>query len=320
VRTLRCFVYLFVLLHHPVGARAEIVDRIRAIVNDRVVTQSDLNRFSQSFKNKGLVDEALLFFYDAQKVKASPSDMLNYLIDETLIDSEVARQGINVTIEKVEAEIKGLLASSGMTKEAMRDMLKKKGVGYAEYQNLIQVSRQRKNLLQKEIQAKIKISDDDIAAVYLQGKKDYKALIFEYELSHILFLPKNGGAAGATGRAEEVKSRLDKGQSFESLASQYSEDPDFTQGGVFGVVKAGEIVPQLEKALAGLQVGETTGLVAMGDGVHIFKVLKKTLVPSEEFLRLKPQIADRLYAEAFKKQYLIWIESLRRSAYLKINT
>ena len=186
-------------------------------------------------------------------------------------------------------------------------------------QNFIKTSIQRQSLLQQEVSSKIKISDDDIAAYYIQNSKNTKALVFEYELAHILFLTSNGGDSGARKRAEEVKKSLDSGGSFERLASQHSEDPRFTQGGIFGEVKVGEIVPALETALRGRQPGDTTGVVKMPDGYHIFKVLKRKLSPSPEFIKAKAQIAEVLFSQSVKRQYETWIDGQRQTAYIKIN-
>ena len=159
----------------------------------------------------------------------------------------------------------------------------------------------------------------DIASYFIQSKKDPKALVFEYELSHIFFTPKNGGLEEARRRAQGVATRLTSGTPFEALAAQHSEDPEFSQGGFFGNVKVGEIVPQLESALASIRPGDTTSLVEMSDGIHIFKILRRRLVPSPEFEKAKGQIADRLFAEAFSRQYHLWIEVLRSASYVKLN-
>jgi peptidyl-prolyl cis-trans isomerase SurA len=143
--------------------------------------------------------------------------------------------------------------------------------------------------------------------------------VFEDELAHILFSTSNGGKDEARKRAESVKAKLDQGGSFEALAAQHSEDPEFSQGGLFGTVKVGEIVPQLERALSSVRPGEITGIIEMPDGLHIFKVLKRRLVPSPDFERAKNAIADKLFGEAFKRQYFLWIEGLRTSSYIKIN-
>jgi len=300
-------------------ANGEVVDRVLAIVNSKIVTKSDLEGFQKRFKSKGLLDEALLGFYDSKKVSTDDATALAYLIDERLIDGEVERQGIATPIERIEGEIRNTLARSGTSRETLKTMLKSRGLTYAQYQDHIRTSLQRQSLLQKEISSKIKISEEDIAAAYVQATKDTKALVFEYELAHILFSPNNGGLSGAKDRADLVVRKLESGNSFESLAAQYSEDPDFSQGGVFGTVRVGEIVPSLEKALVGLAPGATTGVVQMADGFHVFKILKRTLVPSPDFERNRGRIADKLFSEAFQRQYFVWIEVLRLSSYVKLN-
>ena len=300
-------------------ASAKVVDRIVAIVNDQIVTQSDINSFRKKLKTKGLVDEALLVFYDQNKIKKNRKNTLNYLIDERLIDSEVVRNNIVAPIEKVEGEIRNIIRRTGTSRAGLKASLKKRGLRFSDYQDFIKRSIQRQTLLQREVSSKIKISDDDIASFYIQKSKNSKALVFEYELAHILFLTKNGGPEEAMKKAQEVRKSLNSGGNFERLASQHSEDPRFTQGGVFGEVKVGEIVPALENALKGKKPGDITKIVKMGDGLHIFKILKRKLSPSPEFIKAKPRIAEALFSQAFKRQYDLWIEGQRQTAYIKIN-
>lgn len=300
-------------------AQAKVIDRILAVVNDQMVMLSDMEKFRQRLSSDGLVDKALLSFYDVDKIKKSKDYALKYLIDTKLIDSAIEKQGIVVPIEAVEGEVRSIAQKSGLSKDALIASLKRRGVPYSEYQDFIKTSMERQNLLKKEISSKIKISDEDIANFYLQNQKDSKAQVFEYTLAHILFLPSNGGEKAALERAEKVKEQLAKGTSFSALAAKFSEDPRFSQGGLFGEVRAGEIVPALEKALVGVKEGDTTSVVKMPDGYHIFKVLKRSLVASEEFERLKAQIADKLFSEIFFRQYETWIQDQRRTAFLKIH-
>lgn len=313
------FLIICIFLICTANAHAKVIDRVLAVVNDRMVTQSDLTDFQNDLKNKGLVDSALLAFYDVKSIQSNPSAALNYLIDTKIIDSVIDKLGIQVPIEDVEAEIRNIARKSNLSKQQLMDGLKKRGVRYSDYQDFVKTSIERQNLLKKEISSKIKISDEDIANFYIQKRNNSDALVFEYELAHIFFQPKENKSKSPSERANEVLNKLKSGESFNVLASKYSEDPRFSQGGLFGVVKAGDIVPELEKALKGLKEGDTTGIVKMSNGFHIFKVLDRKLVASDDFEREKRFIADKLFSEVFFRQYGTWMQEQRKSAFLKVH-
>lgn len=303
----------------------KVIEKIIAIVNNDLVLLSDLNEFTSKIKSNGLVDDALLEFYDRKKLAESNETRIQFLVDEKVIDTEVSRQGIQAPIEKVEGEIRNILNNRGVTREQLKETLAKRGVKFSDYQDFIKTGIQRQSLIEREVSSKIKISDDDIATYYIQKNLSSKPLVFEFNLSHIVFLvPKDGdqkaGMAAAKVKAEALKAKLAAGGNFEALASQYSEDPNFTQGGQFGNFRMGDLVPSVEKAVYKLSPGETSDVVQMADGYHVFKVLKRSLVPSNEFERRKNEIASILFKDAFQRQFRVWLEALKRTSYIKVNS
>ncbi len=299
---------------------AEPIDRILAIVNDDIITQSDVTGFQKKLRSNGLVDEALLNMYDRRKVADDTKLLLDYLIDERTIDSEIRSTGLVSPIEQVEAEIGNIARSRGVDRNQLKAALKNEGVAYSDYQDFIKTSLQRQNLLQKEVTSKIKISDEDITSYYIANYSSAKALVFEYTLAHILFLKTNGGPDEAKKRADGVFAKLGSKVPFEVLAAQHSEDPHFVQGGLFGTFKVTDFNKDVEQVIAKMGVTDVSAVVAMPDGYRIFKVIKKVLVPSPEFESKRDDIHRKLLSENFKKQFRNWVESRRKTAYIKINT
>jgi peptidyl-prolyl cis-trans isomerase SurA len=308
---------LFAALFSP--AFAENLDRVLAVVNDDIITQSDVTAFQKKLKSNGLIDEALINMYDRKKLASDGKLLLEYLIDERTIDSELRSQGIVSPIEQVEAEIRNIAHSRGVDRAQLKAALSNEGIAYSDYQEFVKNSLQRQTLLQKEVSSKIKISDDEVSAYYVANYTAAKALVFEYTLAHILFLNSNGGAEKSQERARVVREKLDQGLPFETLAAQHSEDPQFVQGGVFGTFRVSDFNKDVELVISKLGLTETSPVVKMSDGFRIFKVLKKTLVPSPDFEARREEIRRRLMSEQFKKQIKSWLSQKRKSAYIKIN-
>ncbi|NJL25994.1 MAG: survival protein SurA, partial [Calothrix sp. SM1_5_4] len=247
--TLKNLTLIAVLAVFALAAAARTVDKIVAIVNDQPVTLSDVEKFRKRLQSGGLVDDALLKLADNDALIKDRQALLNHLIDERLIDSEVKRRNMEVTIERVEQEIRNIAKSNGITREQLQGALRAKGVSVSQYQDFIKTSLERQGLIEREVTSRIRISDEDISSYYLAQKGPSAAQTFEYSLSHIVFSPKNGGDEAAKARALSVEGKIKSGQSFEKMAEQFSEDPNFSKGGALGTFRAGEMVKEIEDAL-----------------------------------------------------------------------
>ena len=300
-------------------AQAKTVDKVVAIVNDQIITLSDTEKYKKKIQGGGLVDDALLRLRDTSTLLKDKNALLNQLIDERILDSEVKKKGLEVTIERVEQEIRNIAKNNNITRNQLKDALQAKGVTMSQYQDFIKTSLERQSLIEKEVSSKIRISDEDVSTYYLSKKGPSSSQVFEYSLAHILFNPANGGDAGATARANAVLEKLKAGQSFEKLAEQFSEDKNFSKGGHLGSFKAGEMLKELDQAVKNVAVGEYTTPVKTKMGIHVVKVLKRTLVSDPRLEEEKEEIRRLLYGEAFKRQFKSWLSQRRDESFIRIN-
>ncbi len=311
--------FLSFILVMSAAAAARPVDKIVAIVNDQIISNTDVDKFKKKLNSSGLVDDALLKLNDSATLLKDRNALLNHLIDEKLIDSEVKRKGMEVTIERVEQEIRNIAKGNNISRTQLQDALKAKGVTISAYQDFIKTSLERQGLIEKEVTNKIRISDEDISSYYLSKKGPSGAQIFEYTLSHIVFSPKTGGDDGALKRAKGVEEKLKGGQSFEKMAEQFSEDPNFTKGGLLGTFKAGEMLKEIDEAVKNLAPGEISPIIKTSNGYHLIKITKRTLISDPKLDEQREDIRRNLYADAFKRQFRLWLNQRRDESFIKIN-
>ncbi|MCB9027155.1 MAG: peptidylprolyl isomerase [Bdellovibrionaceae bacterium] len=313
--------FLLTIFLLPIFSHAEIIERIVAIVNSEIITLSDLVSYKEKLKKGGLVDDALLKVSDSKKITEDQKELINHLINERLIDSEIKKQNLEATIERVEKEIRSIASKNGISRDQLIAALKNQGVSFSEYQDFLKSTIERQNVIEKEVSSKIKISDDEITEYYLKNSKNKDdSQYFEYELAHMLFLKDNGGTDAAEGRAIEVYNRLSKGQDFSDLASKFSEDPNFSQGGHLGVFKLSDMNKSLAKQVENLKPGEHTKvMMAPGGNYQIVKVNKKKLIPNPHLDVKKPEIQALLFEKAFQLQLSNWLDRKRQDAFIKIN-
>ncbi len=97
---------------------------------------------------------------------------------------------------------------------------------------------------------------------------------------HILFGQRGDDEAQRAAQRQQaldVRQRLRDGESFETLARQYSQDPgSAARGGDLGWFGQGRMVPPFEEAAFSAQTGEVVGPVESDFGFHLIRVENRT--------------------------------------------
>lgn len=308
-----------ILLLAGFSAQAEIVERIVAIVNTEIILESDLKTLQKTLGKPGMVDESLLLDKTVDSLKHDRKAQLNYLINERLISSEIKRLNLTVTSDRVDQEMREKAKQSGMTEADMASALKSQGVTEQEYRKFLKDHIEKQSLMDAEIVSKLRISDEDALNEYLKKNPNSKSSINEFSVAHIFFNPKKGGAQAAYDRAQVVLGKLQNGESFETLAEQFSEDPNFTAGGNLGTFKAGEFLPEIENSIQSLSIGSTTPIVKSRMGYHIVKLLSKKVTTDPRFDREKDRLKAQLLEASFKRQLRVWLVQKREDSFIRIN-
>lgn len=75
--------------------------------------------------------------------------------------------------------------------------------------------------------------------------------------------------------ADAIKSKIEKGASFEAMAKKYSKCPSGQNGGDLGYFERGQMVPEFENAAFALPIGTVSNPVKTQFGWHLIKVYDK---------------------------------------------
>lgn len=312
------FVFAAAAKENTTTKKAELIDKIIATVGSEAVLQSDLTEMPSRLKKEGSVDETMLLDDKLEDLKSNRNTQLQYLIREKLVESEIKRQNLGFTEERVNEEMSDLAKRNRMNRTELESYIKKQGFSVADYKKTLKARMERKNFFESEIVSKLRITDDDAYNEYKARNPNYKPNANEFKVAMMFFNPRKGSPEDAIKRAEAVYNKLQAGESFESLANKYNEDPDANPGGYLGQFKTGELNKEMEVAISNLDSGETSAIVRTSRGFQILKVLDKKVTQDPNFLRYKEQIKASLVEKNFKRQLKNWFESKKQEAYIKI--
>jgi len=113
-----------------------------------------------------------------------------------------------------------------------------------------------------------------------------------------------------------LKDRLDHGGDFAELARLYSNDLSATKGGDLGWLYQGDTVPEFERAMDALLIGEISAPIQSPFGYHLIQVQeRRTEEASKERQRLvaRQVLRERKADEAYQD----WVRQIRDRAYVE---
>ncbi len=154
----------------------------------------------------------------------------------------------------------------------------------------------------EELNAWTKEHADDIKQDYEKNQFRYTDLEEQVRARHILIkVEENADDATRTAareKMEDLLKRVKDGESFETLATENSEDPGSAKkGGDLGYTPRGRMVPEFDKVMFETKPGQVSDIVETKYGFHIIKVegIRKGNISLEE---ATPEIAEKLYKES----------------------
>ncbi len=303
----------------PVEAK-ELVDKIIVLVNSEIVLQSDLKSLQSRISKEGMVDETILLGESASTLKNNEKAQLDFLIREKLVESEIKRQGLSVGDDRVETELNELARKNQMSRADFNKVITKQGFAVEDFKAMQKNRIERQSFFESEIVSKLRITDEDAYGEYQNKNPNARPNINEFTISQIFFSPKRGGGEGALARAQVTLSRVREGESFEDMANKFNETPDAAKDGYLGSFRAGEFLPDIERAVSSLDAGSVSEIIRSPAGYHIVKVLSKKTILDPNFVRVKEMIKASLVEKNFKRQLKNWFESKKQDAYIKIQT
>jgi len=299
---------------------AEIVDRIVAVVNDDVITLSELNSVAKPYNEKirtfGYLPEKekqLLF-----KVRES---MLNRLINQKIEDQEIKRSNLEIGEEQIDKTIERIKETNHYTDEDLRAALARDGLTMKEYRKQIGENILRTNLVNLKVKSKIVITREDIKSYYEKHTETYRGKKRYHLRNIIMTVPLFANAnekLEIKSKMDDILEKLKTGQSFKTLAMKYSESPGASEGGDLGVFEFDSLSPQIQNAVEGIKPGEFTTVLETDQGYQIFFVEEILNAPVKSLEEVTPEIEKILYNESVDQKYQTWIDDLRKQSVIKI--
>jgi parvulin-like peptidyl-prolyl isomerase len=293
----------------PAAARAEIVERVVAKVNGDIVTLSDFQSRQLTAAQAARVGPDRVEAF----LRQNNARILQDAIDELLLTQRADELGMKAPPQAVREIIDNIKKENKLETDAeLEEQLRREGMTMDDLRRSIGRSMLRRYVLQREIEPKVAVSEEDSYAEY-QAKKAEYTKPETVTLEEILVVGEDAEA-----KAQALVGRARGDEDFGALARAYSQAPSAKNGGELGRLARGELSPELEKRAFALTKGAVSDPIPQGEGYRILKVVEKTethVVPYDE---AKKEIRQKLGEQRIQKEYEDYLKTLRDKAIVSV--
>ncbi|KTC35677.1 peptidylprolyl isomerase [Pseudomonas sp. ABAC21] len=160
----------------------------------------------------------------------------------------------------------------------------------------------------------VTVKDDELQAAY---QKEIANLSEQRRAAHILIeVNDKVTEAQAKAKIEEIQARLAKGEKFEALAKEFSQDPgSANNGGDLGFAGPGVYDPDFETALYALNKDQVSAPVRSAFGWHLIKLLGVEAPQVPTFASLKDKLTRELKTQQVEQRYVEATKQLEDAAF-----
>lgn len=246
------------------------------------------------------------------------------ILDEIILDKLLVKlsAGTKVTDEEVaakfetikaqfpsEEELNKQLAAAGETVEKV-----KKGIGER---------LRQEHWLDEQIKGRAEVTDAEAKDFYDKNQDQFKTPA-QVRASHILIkVPEDAKPevdAEKKKAAAAIAARAKKGEPFDKLAKELSEDPSAKQNsGDLDFFPADQMVPEFSKAAFSMKKNEISEPVRSSFGYHVIKVTDTKAAETVTLEKAKPQLVAYLQQQKKQTEVEKIFKDIRSKADVKVN-
>lgn len=318
------FVLAFAFAGRALTQRVEVIDGIAAIVNNDVVTISQVRELI------GARERSLREIYSGAELESKLNEMrlsaIKDLVDRQLILQEFKKleeKGASIPDYIVDDRVQAIIRQEfGGDRSAFVRTLQAQGYTLTRFREIEKEKIIIQAMRQQKVDNDFVISPTQIQAYYEKNKQAY-ATPEQVKLRMIVVREGSSGDIPDVGSkrelAEEIREKVAKGAEFDRMAEMYSEDETTQQvGGDWGWIERNTLNEKLTNVAFSLRPGEVSPVIAIDNTYYIVMVEAKRSATIKPIGDVRDEIEKNLIQQERTKAQQRWLDTLRQKAYIKI--
>lgn len=271
-----------------------------AVVNKEVITREDFRNEMKWSKRKYRVNKNDTL--EPNQNVWLKTNILNELIQESLLRQEAVRQGVKVSSAEFEKYLDQ--AKEGYKENTFQRALDIEEISRLQWEDKLKTHLLIRKLIEEVINRKIEIKEEELLDYFKQHMEEFQKGE-QVRTLHIMVETED--------EARRIRKLIRKGKSFSELAKQHSRSPEGKTGGDMGYYEAGQM-PKWFDDVFKLKVNKVSDIIRTPFGVHIFKVVDKKPERKMSFEESKRQIHTKLLREAQEQAFHKWVEDIKKNS------
>ena len=315
-------VLLFGMAPFAAGADAVIIDQVAAIVNDEVITLSEIDVEGAPLLRR-IQSQGLEPAEQQAALQKTRQEILDRLIETTLQQQKATEMVMEIDEAEVDHAVGRFMEKNNRSKEQFLLDLEKIGTNEEQYHLSIKRQMLESRLVNVEVRSKVVITDKMVQEYY-DSQHAQQSAPEGYTILQMGFAWGQTGRATsreeARQRAEAARQQILSGDDFQELARSQSDMPSARDGGAIGTLTREELAPYMRDAILSLTPGQISPLIETEAGFQFFKLLSTKagdVVAQAPLDSVKEEIRNTLYGQESERLYKAWMDQLREKAYIK---
>ncbi len=312
-------VWFLFFFYGTVSLSEAVVDRVVAVVNQEIITLSEVEKWIHTFKEEIVTEDRL---EKRERIQEICRKILEKLIEEKLIDQEVKKSGIKVSNKEVEATLEEVKRRNAATQEDLEKALTADGLTLEVFKKQIEKTLLRQKLISWAVKVETKAGEKELREFYEKNMSRYRTNE-AYRPGQILFVVPKGAPPGEIReirkKCQKVLEKIRGGEDFGEMALLYSEDASSNkERGDLGYFKKGELLPVFEREALRLKVGEVGDIFRTEFGFHIVKLLDRKGMEPLPYEEVKERVKADYFDREREKALQQFLSTLKEKAVIEI--
>ena len=249
----------------------QLLDTVVAVVNDGVITASELNA-QVELTRKQILAQKMQLPNDA----ALKKQVLQHLIDVDLQMQMAKQNGITVDSTELNEAIDRIATGNKISLTQLREEITKQGISWQEYRRNIRKEIIISRLQQKAVGKEVNVTNEQVER-YLKTDNHVDNSALTYHLQHIVVPlneePTTEQVKKARATAEQLLAKVKKGEDFNRLAIEQSSSEVALEGGDLGERHLAELPELFAKQVVTMKAGQVAGPIRAANGFQLLKLV-----------------------------------------------
>lgn len=281
---------------HYSQAKSQLIEKIVAVIEDDMVTLSDLTKYRKLLKSS-LGQQHVLFEITPKKTLIkSKKKLLEHIIDQKVILNSISTDSYaSLNLPSVERILNSIIKQKGLSRNSLKKKLRKLRVSLTDFKKYLMDIFITNQWLQIEVVSAVQVSNKDINDAYFSEHGRYHFTKYKYEFNQWSFPFNEEGKE----KVQTVHKEKD-GSQFKSKLKILNEN---------------QMNTDIKKAIINILPGQFSKPICIESYCYIFQLLNKS------FRNTSPvktnSLRQKITLQRVRQKLQDWIKTQRNSSIIK---